>query len=88
MERPAEQSITKIEIEDNYTDNVWDISVNDNQNFFAGGMLVHNEGVYDYAVRIIKGGTIGSTDRASGTAWSSSSAYTTYGSSSDLWGET
>jgi hypothetical protein len=42
----------------------------------------------DARVRIVKGGTIGSTDKASGSAWPGSDAYETYGSSSDLWGET
>lgn len=42
----------------------------------------------DKRVRIIKGGTIGSTDKSSGTAWETSDATSTYGSSSDLWGET
>lgn len=82
------QPITKIIIEENYTDYVWDISVDDNQNFFANGVLVHNSGVYDHRARIIKSGAIGSTDKASGTAWPGTLAYTTYGSSSDFWGET
>lgn len=42
----------------------------------------------DVQVRIIKGGAIGATDRSSAVAWGTSYAYTTYGSSSDLWGET
>jgi hypothetical protein len=42
----------------------------------------------DNAVRVVKAGTIGSTDRSSGTNWPSTSAYNTYGSSSDLWGDT
>ncbi len=44
----------------------------------------------DSRVRIIKGGTIGSTDKSSVVRWpaTASEAYTTYGSSSDLWGET
>jgi len=42
----------------------------------------------DNAVRIIKGGSIGSTDK-SGTIWSTSSTdeYISYGGSSDTWGE-
>ena len=83
-----QQLITKIDIEENYTDNVWELSVNDNHNFFANDALVHNEGIYDHRVRIIKGGAVGSTDKASGTAWPTSPAYTTYGGASDLWGET
>lgn len=42
----------------------------------------------DSGVRIVKGGTIGSTDLSSGTNWPYSYAYRTYGSSSNLWGET
>lgn len=42
----------------------------------------------DYQVRIVKGGTIGATDRAKAGAWGASDTSYTYGSSSDLWGET
>ena len=44
----------------------------------------------DYRVSIIKSnGTIGNTNRAkTSTSWPSSDTYVTYGSSSDLWGET
>lgn len=46
--------------------------------------------VVDSAVRIVKSGTIGSTDRSSATVWSGGSVLRrdTYGSSTDLWGET
>ena len=44
--------------------------------------------VNDSAVRIVKGGTIGSTDKASATFWGTSDASVDYGSTSDLWGET
>ena len=44
--------------------------------------------IRDQAVRIVKGGTIGSTDKSrAGVDWPASDAYITYGSSSDLWGE-
>jgi hypothetical protein len=44
---------------------------------------------YDYAVRIVKGGAIGATDKSSMAQWSRTGLqYVTYGSSSDLWGET
>ncbi len=43
--------------------------------------------VKDYQVRIIKGGTVGSTNRSNTNFWSTTEAYVTYGSSSDLWGE-
>lgn len=42
----------------------------------------------DSTVRIVKGGTIGSTDRSSPTEYPTTEAYRTYGSSTDLWGET
>lgn len=41
----------------------------------------------DNAVRIIKGGTIGSTDKSLVGDWPSSLTWATHGSSSDLWGE-
>jgi hypothetical protein len=44
--------------------------------------------VQDYRIRIVKGGTIGSTDKSAGGYWSTSEAYYSYGSSVDLWGET
>ncbi len=37
-----EYPIKKIEIIENTTDTVWDLTVNDNHNFFAEGILVHN----------------------------------------------
>jgi len=40
----------------------------------------------DNAVRVVKGGVIGSTDKSNGTNWGTSPV--TYGSSSDLWGDT
>ncbi len=44
--------------------------------------------VTDHAVRIVKGGTIGSTDKSSGTAWTTSDVFLSHGGASDLWGET
>ncbi|HEX9779638.1 MAG TPA: hypothetical protein VGB20_00305 [bacterium] len=44
--------------------------------------------VSDGAVRIVKGGTIGSTDRATATTYPSSDTYEDHGGSTDLWGET
>lgn len=45
--------------------------------------------VMDHRVRIIKGGVIGSTDKASISPWSSSLANTSYGTgTTDKWGET
>jgi hypothetical protein len=83
-----EKIITDIIVEENTTDTVWDLAVNGNHNFFANGVLVHNAGVYDDKVRIIKGGTVGSTDRAVANAWRSTPTTTVYGGPSDLWGET
>lgn len=42
----------------------------------------------DNAVRIVKGGTIGSTDRSNGSNWTTTDTIISHGSSSDLWGET
>ncbi len=44
-------------------------------------------GVTDEKMRIVKGGTISSTN-STAVAWTSSDAYATYGSSTNLWGET
>lgn len=38
--------IKKIETIKNTTDTVWDITVEDNHNFFAEGILTHNKGTY------------------------------------------
>ena len=42
----------------------------------------------DSAVRIVKGGSIGSTDKSIGTDYPSDYAYASYGASDNLWGET
>lgn len=42
----------------------------------------------DVAVRIVKGGAIGSTDRSSLTDWTTTETYLSHGGISDLWGET
>lgn len=45
--------------------------------------------VNDNAVRIVKGGIVGTTDRSNASAWPNlASEYITHGSSSDLWGTT
>jgi hypothetical protein len=46
----------------------------------------HN--VQDLAARIVKGGVIGSTDKSAAGYWPTSDTAKSYGSSSDLWGET
>src|SRR5438034_686501 len=43
--------------------------------------------IKDKAVRIVKGGTIGATDKASGSNWPATDTFTAYGSSADLWGD-
>lgn len=40
-----EYSIKNIEIVGNFTDDVWDIEIKDNHNFFANNILVHNPGI-------------------------------------------
>jgi hypothetical protein len=42
----------------------------------------------DQAVRIVKGGVVGATDKSIGANWPTTEAYQSYGSSTDLWGET
>jgi len=44
--------------------------------------------IQDNAVRIVKGGSIGVTDKSSLDNWSDTDTYKSYGSSADLWGET
>lgn len=43
--------------------------------------------ISDDRVRIVKGGVIGSTDKASASAWPNSDQTANYGGASDLWGE-
>ncbi len=42
----------------------------------------------DYSVRLVKGGVIVGLDKASATYWPTADTYVSYGSSTDLWGET
>lgn len=45
--------------------------------------------VIDYAIRIVKGGTIGSTNKGRGLVpWPAALAYVSFGASNDLWGTT
>lgn len=44
--------------------------------------------VSDLYVRIVKAGAVKTTNRAKAGNWSTTEAYYTYGSSSDLWGQT
>ena len=41
----------------------------------------------DYRIRIVKGGSIGNSERSTGIAYPATDVYQSYGSSSDLWGE-
>lgn len=41
----------------------------------------------DSEVKIVKGGTVGSTNRSTGAAWSSSMSDDNFGGGADLWGE-
>ena len=47
-----------------------------------------NPFVSDSSIKLIKGGTIGGTDHSAGANWSSTSTLASFGSASDLWGET
>jgi len=42
--------------------------------------------VCDYSLKIVKGGSIGGTEKASVSIWPIAEAYASYGGSSDLWG--
>ena len=44
--------------------------------------------ITDDRVRLVKGGTVQSTDKASGTNWPTSDAYSSYGGAADLWSGT
>jgi len=55
----------------------WEVSVTDDL-----------EPSYDIEAKIVKGGTIGSVDRSSGTAYTATDTFLIHGSVSDLWGET
>lgn len=46
----------------------------------------NNTGLFDLEVLSVKGGTVGGTNKASGTQWSTTLGYRTYGASNDLWG--
>ena len=41
----------------------------------------------DYSVRIVKSGTIGATEKSSGSSYPFSDSYQSYGNAGDLWGE-
>lgn len=45
-------------------------------------------GISDAAVRLVKGGAVGSTDRSAAGSWPTTLAYQSYGGASDLWGTT
>lgn len=47
-----------------------------------------NQLTSDYSIRIVKGGSITSTDRSTGIHYPAADAYHAYGGSSDLWGQT
>lgn len=46
-----------------------------------------NNRIKDNSVRIVKGGSIGSENKAGNSFWGESETYIPYGSNSDLWGE-
>lgn len=47
-----------------------------------------NGGSNDAAMRIVKGGTIGATDRSTTTTYTTAATYEDHGAANDLWGET
>ncbi len=54
------------------------------------GATQANGGIKDNAVRIVKGGVIGATDKSNANFWPApaSEAFVSYGGAADLWGET
>lgn len=73
---PTGATIDGIEVRiERVSDDGTDISYGD-KTFFSGG------------IRIVKGGTISSTDLSDGSVWSTTEQYDVYGSSTQLWGET
>ena len=42
----------------------------------------------DYSIRIIKGGSLGATEKSVGSGYPSTDSYQSYGNAGDLWGET
>jgi hypothetical protein len=58
--------------------------------YFASGITglfgVTLGSISDNSVKIIKGGLITGTEHQNGAAWTGTNAYTSYGSSSDMWG--
>lgn len=47
-----------------------------------------SSGVTDKAVRIVKAGAVGSTDKSAAGDWPTTDTFKSYGGSTDLWGET
>ncbi|PYT06302.1 MAG: hypothetical protein DMF49_11520, partial [Acidobacteria bacterium] len=43
--------------------------------------------IIDNAIRVVKGGTIGTTDKKSSAGWPATDTFVSYGGSSDLWGD-
>ncbi len=48
----------------------------------------NSDRIKDNAVRIVKGGVIGTQNKAGANFWNTTETYVTYGSSTDLWGTT
>ncbi|MCR4303396.1 MAG: hypothetical protein NUV63_04090, partial [Gallionella sp.] len=47
-----------------------------------------NTGTQDFAMRVVKAGVIGTTDRSTATAYPTTDAYEAHGGAADLWGTT
>jgi hypothetical protein len=48
----------------------------------------HASGILDDEIKLVKGGVVQSTNKASGSLWSTTDAVSTYGGSNDLWSTT
>ena len=60
---------------------------NDFVNTSASSLGCNSGAVYDNAVKLIKGGTVGGNNNASTTVWNIATTTATYGSPTDLWGQ-
>ena len=61
------------------------IKVNFKRVFVSGGA---SSTVYDTAIKLVKAGTIGSTNRSTGQGWNGTEQTDSFGSITDLWGDT
>lgn len=56
-------------------------------NVYSTGGFGNSGGTIDNSAKIVKGGTIGGTEKAGAGLYNTSPTYNTYGGASDLWGQ-